>query len=67
MKEDENINWHRKTGGSCFGQKQLTGLYVDTGYQETDAINTSLKNYYQKCVCFGVSVSGFAAGIQRSK
>ena len=67
MKEDENISWHRKTGGACFGQKEVTGDYIDLGYEETDAINTSLKNYCQKNVYFGVSVSGFATGIQRSK
>lgn len=67
MKEDENISWRRKTSGACFGQKQATGVYVDLGYEERDAINTSLKNYYQKNMCFGVSVSDFATGIQRSK
>lgn len=67
MKEDENISWHRKNSGACFGQRQITGGYVDLGYEETDAINTSLKYYYQKNVCFVVNVSGFAAGIQRSK
>lgn len=67
MKEEQNMSWHRKTSGAYFGQKQVTGAYVDLGYEETDAINTSLKNYYQKNVCFRVSVSGFATGIQRSK
>lgn len=59
MKEAENISWHRKTGGACFGQKQVTGGYGDLGCEETDAIKTNLKNYYQKNMCFEVSVSGF--------
>lgn len=67
MKENENFSWHREINGACFRYKQVAGGYVDLGYEETDAVNTSLKNYYQKNMCFGVSVSGFATGIQRSK
>jgi len=46
MKENENFSWHREINGACFRYKQVAGGYVDLGYEETDAVNTSLKNYY---------------------